>query len=68
MKHRAFAKAIRSHRGADTLRTVSAKIGVSAATLSRVENGNACDIASFEKLCAWMRRDPREFLGREKET
>ena len=36
-----------------SLRTASAQAGVSAATMSRVENGKAPDLDTFIALCEW---------------
>jgi len=36
------------------LREQARKIGVSAATLSRIERGESCDMESFVKLLAWL--------------
>jgi transcriptional regulator with XRE-family HTH domain len=40
---------------------------ISAATLSRVENGHMPDLETFAKICRWLGKDPRDFLGFEKE-
>jgi len=50
----------RGHRG---LREVAAEIGVSPATLSRVENGQLPDLQTFSKMCRWLDTDPGAFLG-----
>ena len=42
-------------------------VGISSATLSRVENGHMPDLETFAKICKWLGRDPREFLGFERE-
>jgi transcriptional regulator with XRE-family HTH domain len=41
--------------------------GVSPSTFSRVENGHMPDLETFAKLCKWLQRDPKEFLGLESE-
>ena len=41
----------------------AAEAEISAATFSRVENGHMPDLATFAKICSWLERDPREFLG-----
>ena len=38
-------------------------IGISPATLSRVENGHLPDIANFRKICQWLEIDPAAVLG-----
>jgi transcriptional regulator with XRE-family HTH domain len=49
-------------RGERGLREVAAEIGVSAATLSRVERGHLPDLATFGKVCNWLGVDPGEVL------
>jgi transcriptional regulator with XRE-family HTH domain len=53
-------------RGSRGVRAVAADIGVSHATLSRVENGHMPDLETFAKICRWLDKDPRDFLGIEK--
>ena len=50
-------------RGKLGLRATAAKIGISPATLSRVENGHLPDLENFRKICRWLRVDPSELLG-----
>lgn len=47
------------------VRAAALEVGVSPATLSRVENGHMPDLGTFAKICQWLDRDPREFLGME---
>jgi transcriptional regulator with XRE-family HTH domain len=54
---------VRAKRGEETLRVVAARIGIGPATLLRVESGRVPDVSTFGKLCLWLGRDPREFLG-----
>ena len=49
----------RASRG---IREVAAEIGVSPATLSRVERGNLPDLETFRKICKWLGVDPGEVL------
>lgn len=49
----------RQNRG---VRAAAAEVGISSATLSRVENGHMPDLETFAKICKWLDRDPREFL------
>lgn len=53
-------------RGETGLRVAAQEIGVSAATLCRVENGCAPDLISFAKLCRWLNADPAVYLGLRK--
>lgn len=50
-------------RGKLGLRATAAEIGVSPATLSRVERGYLPDLANFTKICRWLALDPSEILG-----
>jgi transcriptional regulator with XRE-family HTH domain len=54
---------IKKRRGDRGLRQVAAEIGISAATLSRVETGKQPDLDSFTKICTWLGVDPGEILG-----
>ena len=53
---------VRERRGARGVRDAAGEIGVSAATLSRIENGKQPDLLTFEKLCRWLDVSPTEFL------
>jgi transcriptional regulator with XRE-family HTH domain len=50
-------------RGSRGIRAAAAEAEVSPATLSRVENGNLPDLATFAKICRWLNVDPARFLG-----
>lgn len=52
-------------RGSRGIRAAAAEADVSPATLSRVENGNVPDLATFAKICRWLEVDPAQFLGIE---
>ena len=52
-----------SRRGRDGLRATAAKIGISPATLSRVEQGHLPDLENFGKICRWLKVDPSSILG-----
>jgi transcriptional regulator with XRE-family HTH domain len=58
-----FGRLVAAKRGERGIRAAAIDADVSPATLSRVENGNMPDLATFAKLCKWINRDPREFLG-----
>src|SRR4051794_34845723 len=60
-----FGRLTAAKRGSRGVRAVAAEIGISPATLSRVENGHMPDLATFANICKWLNRDPREFLGIE---
>ncbi|MEZ4650946.1 MAG: helix-turn-helix transcriptional regulator [Candidatus Eisenbacteria bacterium] len=55
--------AVRKSRGDRGLRDVAKEIGISPATLMRVENGRVPDLATFAKLCQWLGVDPGDYLG-----
>ena len=54
---------LRERRGVRGIREVAAEIGISYATLSRVENGKLPDLQTFSKICKWLELDPGEILG-----
>jgi len=59
---------LRERRGGRGVRDVSSEIGVSPATLSRVEAGKLPDLLTFRKLCAWLKVDPADILEISEET
>lgn len=54
---------LRDRRGTRGVRELAAEIGISPATLSRVEGGKLPDLVTFRKICAWLKVDPRQILG-----
>jgi len=50
-------------RGNQGIRKIAKEIGVSPATLSRVERGHLPDLETFGKICKWLNIDPGEVLG-----
>ena len=50
-------------RGPYGIRATAAKIGISPATLSRVENGRLPDLENFRRICRWLKVDPSVVLG-----
>ena len=54
---------IKEKRGGKGIRVTAAQIGISAATLSRVERGYLPDLETFQKICQWVAVDPGEVLG-----
>lgn len=38
------------------------QIGISKATLSRIEKGNIPDIETLTKLCLWLNKEPNTFF------
>jgi transcriptional regulator with XRE-family HTH domain len=53
---------LRDRRGGRGIREVAKEIGISAATLTRVEGGRLPDIATFQKICSWLKVNPGEIL------
>jgi transcriptional regulator with XRE-family HTH domain len=58
-----LGRLISQKRGSRGIRSAAAEADVSSATLSRVENGNVPDLATFAKICRWLEVDPASFLG-----
>src|SRR5437879_2196420 len=52
-------------RGDRGLREVAKEIGISPATLSRVERGHVPDLDTFSRICRWLKLDPADVLGME---
>lgn len=55
--------ALAAKRGKRGLREVASEIGISPATLSRIERGKLPDLETFSKICQWLPLDPSETLG-----
>ena len=55
-------------RGTVGVRATAATIGISPATLSRVENGHLPDLVNFRKICQWLEIDPAMVLGFDTES
>src|SRR6266699_6136918 len=53
---------LRDRRGGKGIREVAQQIGISPATLTRVESGRLPDIATFQKICSWLKVNPAEIL------
>jgi transcriptional regulator with XRE-family HTH domain len=54
---------VREKRLQRKLRETAREIGIGAATLMRIESGRIPDVATFGKICRWLKIDPAEFLG-----
>ncbi len=54
---------VAERRGSLGLRAAAAEIGISPATLSRVEQGHLPDLGNFTKICRWLDVDPSTILG-----
>lgn len=55
-------------RGERGVREVAKEIGISPATLSRVERGHLPDLETFGKVCQWLELDPNDVLGLTPQT
>lgn len=58
-----LGRRILEKRGATGIRAVANEIGISPATLSRVERGKLPDLETFQKICRWLDVNPGEILG-----
>jgi len=56
-------KRLADKRGERGTREIAKEIGISAATLSRVERRHVPDLETFGKVCKWLKIDPGEVLG-----
>lgn len=59
---------LRDRRGGRGIRDVAQEIGISPATLTRVEGGRLPDLATFQKVCSWLKVNPAEILDVPVET
>jgi transcriptional regulator with XRE-family HTH domain len=59
----ALGRKLLEKRGGRGIREVAREIGVSSATLSRVERGHLPDLDTFSKVCKWLGVDPGQVLG-----
>ncbi len=58
-----LAKRIQEHRAGKGIREAAKEVGISSATLSRVENNKIPDLETFRKICKWLGEDPAVYLG-----
>lgn len=63
-----LGKMVKERRGDKKLRETAREIGISPATLMRIEGGRIPDVATFGKVCHWLGVDPGEFLGFDVKT
>lgn len=58
-----FITQLKTKRASVNLRDSAKQIGdISAATLSRIENGKTPDMATFLKICDWLEVSPHNFI------
>ena len=58
-----LAERILQRRAGKGIREAANEVGVSSATLSRIENGKIPDLETFGKVCAWLGDDPAMYFG-----
>lgn len=58
-----LAKRLQERRAGKGIRDAAKEVGVSPATLSRVENNGIPDLETFSKICKWLGEDPAIYLG-----
>ena len=64
-----LASAIKSKRGKRGLREAAEEIGnISAATLSRIEQGKLPDIETFIRICKWLKVPTDAFISGKKSS
>jgi DNA-binding Xre family transcriptional regulator len=57
-----LGKLLAERRGGRGVREYAREIGISHATLSRIENGKLPDLDTFSKICGYLKLDPAEIL------
>lgn len=57
-----LGKLLSERRGGRGVREFAREIGISPATLSRIENGKLPDLDTFSKICSYLKLDPAEIL------
>ena len=57
-----LGKLLSERRGGRGIREFAREIGISPATLSRIENGKLPDLDTFSKICSYLHLDPAEIL------
>jgi transcriptional regulator with XRE-family HTH domain len=63
-----LGKIVMERRGEEGIREFAKKLGISPATLSRIENGKLPDLETFSKICDKLGLDPSEILLGGKKT
>lgn len=58
----AFMNDVRLKSGCDGLRDIAMVVGVSASTLSRIDNGNLPDMKSFMRICGVLQMQPGNYF------
>lgn len=63
-----LSKRIREKRAGKGIRDAAKEIGISPATLSRIENGKIPDLDTFGRICAWTGDSPSIYLGTQSQN
>lgn len=63
IKIKQLASRIADKRAGLGVREAAKQVGISPATLSRVENEKIPDLETFSRICRWLGEDPAIFLG-----
>jgi transcriptional regulator with XRE-family HTH domain len=63
MNLKALGNLLQQRRGSMGIRAAAGEIGISAATLSRIEHGRVPDVETLGKVCKWLGVDPADYLG-----
>lgn len=58
-----LGRQLQEKRGNRGIREVAREIGISHATLSRVERGHLPDLENYQKICKWMGVDVSTVTG-----
>jgi len=62
IKTEVLSQLVKNKRGKDGLRETAKKIGVSAPTLSRIEQGRVPDLETYLTLCDWLEVSTEYFV------
>ena len=63
MKIAELAPMVLRRRGNMGVRAAAAEIGISPTTLTRIEKGHVPDVATLDKLSAWLGEESSKFTG-----
>jgi transcriptional regulator with XRE-family HTH domain len=53
-----LGRRVQRKRGEMGIRAAAKEIGISHATLSRIERGHLPDLENYRKICSWLGEDP----------
>jgi len=60
---KALGNLLQQKRGSMGIRAAAGEIGISPATLSRIENGRVPYLDTLGKVCRWLGVDPANYFG-----